>query len=62
MIHFACQLQGLPPGWGAGLTETGKLYYIDGNTKTITWKKPHYSEIMSTFTFIPQMVSISVHC
>uniref|UniRef100_A0A8D2LSJ4 E3 ubiquitin-protein ligase n=1 Tax=Varanus komodoensis TaxID=61221 RepID=A0A8D2LSJ4_VARKO len=31
---------GLPPGWEVKKDEKGRLYYIDHNSQTTTWKKP----------------------
>ncbi|XP_072838236.2 E3 ubiquitin-protein ligase NEDD4 isoform X1 [Pogona vitticeps] len=31
---------GLPPGWEVRKDEKGRLYYIDHNSQTTTWKKP----------------------
>jgi hypothetical protein len=30
----------LPPGWEVRLTEKGKIFYVDHNTRTTTWDRP----------------------
>ncbi|KAJ6445018.1 Nuclear distribution protein PAC1 [Purpureocillium lavendulum] len=30
----------LPPGWEARITETGRVYYVDHNTRTTSWLRP----------------------
>ena len=42
------QSQDLPSNWGASMTPTGRIYYINHNTQTTTWEKPRYKEVKAT--------------
>ncbi|XP_072135918.1 NEDD4-like E3 ubiquitin-protein ligase WWP2 [Mobula birostris] len=33
-------LEALPPGWEQRVLPTGRVYYVDHNTKTTTWERP----------------------
>uniref|UniRef100_A0A8D2LS84 E3 ubiquitin-protein ligase n=1 Tax=Varanus komodoensis TaxID=61221 RepID=A0A8D2LS84_VARKO len=44
---------GLPPGWEVKKDEKGRLYYIDHNSQTTTWKKPFVPVI-----FLPSPLSL----
>ncbi|KAJ1653781.1 hypothetical protein IWQ61_006162, partial [Dispira simplex] len=38
--HSASQLGPLPSGWEMRITSTGKLYFVDHNTRTTSWDDP----------------------
>ncbi|KAJ1927635.1 hypothetical protein IWQ60_002738 [Tieghemiomyces parasiticus] len=38
--HSSSQLGPLPSGWEMRITSTGKLYFVDHNTKTTSWDDP----------------------
>ncbi|XP_069757397.1 NEDD4-like E3 ubiquitin-protein ligase WWP2 isoform X1 [Narcine bancroftii] len=37
---LAQNLEALPPGWEQRVLPTGRVYYVDHNTKTTTWERP----------------------
>ena len=52
---YLSQRQGLPAGWEVGMTEDGRVYYIDHNTRRTTWvsRYGHWVIIIHvTFVFI----------
>jgi hypothetical protein len=38
-------VKNLPPGWEAKYTPTGRVYYIEASTKTVTWVKPRENQL-----------------
>ena len=39
----------LPPGWESRVAPNGRIYYVEDNTRTITWEKPPVEAIVQFF-------------
>jgi E3 ubiquitin-protein ligase NEDD4 len=47
---FEDQQGRLPPGWERRVDNLGRTYYVDHNTRTTTWNRPSYYNLLFPFS------------
>ena len=60
---FEDQQGRLPPGWERRVDNLGRTYYVDHNTRTTTWTRPTYSNILSVrfLIVVPSPMTVTVN-